>query len=129
MQIFCVVYCNHIQTAKIAIETSFSTICEWMKDSGLKINEAMTEVCVFLRGDTATIIISVNGINVRTRTEINVLGVLFDSKLQWANHVQNAITHANGTLNPIKLLRKFFPKCELCRVRTILQLKSKLYQL
>ena len=76
-----------------------------MKDSGLKINEAMTEVCVFLRGDTATIIISVNGINVRTRTEINVLGVLFDSKLKWGPQVQRTLQKAHKALNAIRLIR------------------------
>ena len=49
----------------------------------LKINEAKTEACIFSRADIAAIDISVNGVHVRIRNVINVLGVLFDSKLRW----------------------------------------------
>ncbi len=46
----------------------------------------------------------------------NVLGVLFDSKLQWTNHVAKSITKANRRLKVYKLLRKFFITKELIKL-------------
>ena len=37
---------NNVQTGKIAIQSSLSTICKWMKDSGLRINESKTEALI-----------------------------------------------------------------------------------
>ena len=62
-----------------------------MKSSGLKINESKTELCLFSRNDVAAMVMSVNGVDVSTKPEINVLGVLFDSKLQWGPQVQKTI--------------------------------------
>ena len=89
-----------------------------MKDSGLKINEAKTEACVFSRTDTATINISVNGVDVRTKTEINVLGILFDSKLKWGPQVKQALQKANRALNAIKLIKNYFELAELVQLIT-----------
>ena len=109
---------NDIQTAKIAIESSLSTICKWMKDSGLRINESKTEACVFSRADTATITISVNNTNVRTKTEMNVLGILFDSKLKWGPQVQRALQKADKALNALRLIRRYFVQEELIQLIT-----------
>ena len=40
--------------------------------------------------------------------EMNVLGVIFDSKLNWASHVSKQINKANQALQAIKLIKKFF---------------------
>ena len=105
-------------TAKTQIELSLTNIRHWMKDSGLKINEAKTEACVFSRTDTATINISVNGVDVRTKTEINVLGILFDSKLKWGPQVKQALQKANRALNAIKLIKNYFELAELVQLIT-----------
>ena len=67
---FTIAVAKNKMTAKTQIELSLTNISHWMKDSGLKINEAKTEACVFSRTDTAIINISVNGVDVRTKTEI-----------------------------------------------------------
>ena len=35
----------------------------------------------------------------------NVLGVSFDTKLQWENQVANALNRAQGAINAIKLMQ------------------------
>ena len=47
-----------------------------------------------------------------------MLGVLFDSRLQWSNHISKTILKANKALNAIKLIRKFFNKNELLPMLT-----------
>ena len=49
---------------------------------------------------------------------MNVLGVLFDSKLNWSDQVSSAILKANKSLNAIKLIRKFFSTPELLQLVT-----------
>ena len=44
---------------------------------------------------------------------MGMLGVLFDSKLQWVQHVAVAIRKANNALNAIKLIKKYGKKEEL----------------
>ena len=47
-----------------------------------------------------------------------MLGVIFDSKLKWENHVISAIKKANKSLNAIKLIQKFFNTKELLALTT-----------
>ena len=44
--------------------------------------------------------------------------VIFDSKLQWADHLAHAITRSMRTLNAIKLIWKFFNQSELLMLVT-----------
>ena len=40
-----------------------------------------------------------NGINLTSNRTINILGVTFDSKLNWADHISNAIKRSMKALN------------------------------
>ena len=81
-------------------EKKLRLISKWLKDSGLKINENKTELCLFHRNDHAPITISINGIIVKSKSSINVLGVQFDSKLSWNDQVNKAINKAKITRGP-----------------------------
>ena len=64
---------------------------KWLKDSGMKVNETKTEICVFHRLDPPQITITINNCHVKSINSMNVLGVQFDSKLCWSNHVSKCI--------------------------------------
>ena len=51
-------------------------------------------------------------------SQLDVLGVLFDSKLNWQPQVSNSITKAKKTLHAIKLIRKYFTRKELNQLIT-----------
>ena len=89
-----------------------------MKSSGLKINESKTELCLFSRNDVAAMVMSVNGVDVSTKSEINVLGVLFHSKLQWGPQVQKTLTKAIKALNAIRMIRNYFDQEDLLQLIT-----------
>ena len=55
-------------------------------------------------------IIIIEGSEITSKTTMGVLGVLFDSKLQWIQHVALAIKKANNALSAIKLVKKYFNK-------------------
>ena len=65
---------------------------------------------------------------------MNVLGVAFDSKLNWQIQVQSAITKAKTSLNAVKLISKHFKKHEILQILTsnyysILYYNSKIWHL
>ena len=54
---------------------------------------------------------------VKSKKSINVLGVTFDSKLNWSHHISNCINKAKKALFALRLLKKFFNPLEM---RTLL---------
>ena len=90
------------------MERNLEMIIKWLRDSGLQVNEDKTEVCLFHRNDQPTTTIRILGNSVKTKREMNVLGVLFDSKLSWGPHVAQAICKANKSLYAIRTIKKFF---------------------
>ena len=83
-------------------------ITKWLKDSGLVVNEGKTELCLFHKNDKPPITIRVSNTLVTSKKQINVLGVLFDSKLNWNSHVAQAISKAKKSLFALRLLKRHF---------------------
>jgi hypothetical protein len=63
----------------------------WLTNSGLKVNIEKTEIVIFYRTDTATTSIKLNKVEVHTKKQMSVLGVIFDSKLEWSFQVGNLV--------------------------------------
>ena len=93
-------------------------ITTWLVGSGLKVNPAKTEICLFHKSDTTPIIIETPTSQITSKQTINVLGVIFDTKLQWSPQVANSIKKANSALNAIRLIKKFFNFTELLQLLT-----------
>ena len=49
---------------------------------------------------------------------MNILGVIFDSKLQWSDPISHSIKRSMKALNAMRLIRKFFTKRELLSLIT-----------
>ena len=62
--------------------------------------------------------VNVNNKFIISKKVINVLGVTFDSKLQWGNHVASTSNKALKALNAIRIIKKFFNKKELLQLIT-----------
>ena len=106
------------QTAITLMENKLGIITKWLKDSGLKVNEDKTELIHFYRKDTPPVMISVNNTHVLSKDSINVLGIIFDSKLTWAKHISCQIGKANRALHAIRLIKKYFNQDELLSLLT-----------
>ena len=99
-------------------EEKLKHITKWFKDSGLKINEEKTELCLFHRNDHAPITISLNGVTLKSKPSINVLGVKFDCKLSWNDQINMTINKAKKNLHAINLIKKHFNATELKQLLT-----------
>ena len=83
-----------------------------------KVNKAKTEVCLFSRRDVAQQTVLIAGTAVLTSKTINVVGLVFDSKLSWGPQVTNAISKSSKALNAIRLISRYFNKKELIQLIT-----------
>ena len=70
-------------------------------------NESKTSLCVFYKHDCTPLVIKLNGKFIISQTTMNVLGVIFDTKLQWAPQVADCVSRSLNALNVIKLIKKF----------------------
>ena len=100
------------------MQNKLETMSLWLTESGLKVNESKTELCLFYKKDTPPVEITLNNISVRSNDTMNVLGVCFDSKLSWAKQISNTISKANTALHAIKLIKKHFSTPEILQLLT-----------
>ena len=107
-----------INTLKSSLEESLNVISNWFNASGLRVNDNKTEVCIFSGKDMACIDLNINGQVIQSKKEINVLGIIFDSKLEWGPQVANPITKSTRALNAISLIRNYFNQEELLKLIT-----------
>ena len=114
-----IIRCNKILVNLIIdMQKSLEAITKWLRKSGLKVNDSKTEVCLFYRKDHLPIDIMFNNVTVKSKKSINVLGVTFDSKMQWSDQVCNAIKKAKKAQHAIMLLKNYFNKVELNQLLT-----------
>jgi hypothetical protein len=100
---------NKYMTALISnMEKDLEIMTKWLKDSGLKVNESKTELCLFHQKDCPKITIRLNLRTVSSNASMNVLGITFDSKLQWSQQVANVVKKFAKALHAIRLIRQFF---------------------
>ena len=106
---------------KIALEElgrRLEKIIKWLKDSGLKVNESKTELCIFHRKNNTEGTLTVDNIVVTSKNEMNVLGLTFDSRLSWAPQVSRAIKSANTSLQAVRMIKKYFTTLEITQLLT-----------
>ena len=59
-----------------------------------------------------------NDVTIRSTTKINILGVIFDQKLQWSDHISYCISKSNKALVAIRLIKRYFNSKELLQLVT-----------
>ena len=77
------------------------------------------QICAFFyKNDTAPITLTLGIEEIRSNKSMNVLGIMFASKLTWSLQVSSAIMKATKALNAIKLIRRFFTTNEILKLLT-----------
>jgi hypothetical protein len=107
-----------LKTLASNMENSLANISSWYQKSGLVVNSAKTEVCLFYKSDIGAVPIMVGNDRIFTSKQMNVLGVIFDSKLQWNAQVSSCLKKANKSLCALKLIRRYFNTKELMQILT-----------
>ena len=115
---FALVWSDSVPELIIEMQTKLEMVVEWLRKSGLKVNESKTELCLFHRFDQPLVTINLNGMQITSKKAMNVLGICFDSKLQWQEQVALTINKAKSTLHAIKLIKPYFNNRELKQLIT-----------
>ena len=109
-----IIKCNKfLHELIVDMKQCLEMIIKWLKDSGLKVNDSKTEICLFHKSDVRSINITINEVIITSKRTMNVLGITFDSKLQWGPQIENVIIKANKAKHAIMLIRRFFTKNEI----------------
>ena len=109
-----VIKCNkHLNVLLKEIKEALETIIKWLKKSGLKVNEEKTEMCLFYRNDIQPVTIAINTKLITSSNSMNLLGVIFDSKLNRQQQVEMATKKSQKAPQAIKLVRPIMTKMEL----------------
>jgi hypothetical protein len=110
---------NHSMEALIEdMKKAIESITKWLRDSGLSVNKSKTEVCSFHKREMRVFTLIIDGTSIKTQNDMNILGVTFDTRLQWEKQVAGTITRANKALNAIRLIRRYFNTKELLQLLT-----------
>ena len=88
---FIVRWNNCIEELIIDLKRSLEAIIKWLQNSGLKVNESKTEMCLFHRNNLRIITLNLNNIFFTSIPQINVLGIIFYSKLLRMEQISNTI--------------------------------------
>ncbi len=97
----------------VDLKNELEMIVKWLKDSGLQINGAKTEVCLFHHSDQPFVLIEIMNQQIRSKKSMNILGVVLDSKMNWHQQVSNAIKKGNKSLYAIKMIKSYFNPTEI----------------
>ncbi len=62
--------------------------------------------------------IKLDDLTIISKGSINLLGVLFDSKLNWSEQVTKVVMKASKSLNAIKIIIRFFTSSTLLKLMT-----------
>ena len=97
----------------VNMERRLEMITKWLRDSGLIVNDEKTEVCLFYKREHPTVSLTINNKQIRSKNSIIVLGVIFDSRLQWSMQIAQTISKSKKALHAIRLINKYLTKNEV----------------
>ena len=98
---------------------------KWFMDSGLSVNKKKTEVCIFHQNDSKLTEVVLNNEKICVLKNITILGIIFDSKLNWYNQTLHAIEKANKAKQALRM-SGYFSTEEIIKLSTAL-FYSRLY--
>ena len=90
---------------------------EWLKKSGMVLNSSKTEAAYFsARELTNPPKIEVDGVQIITKPQIKVLGMIFDYKMSWDIHIEKLLKEANSRTQAIRHIQPHLTKAECMNV-------------
>ena len=124
--------CSHMACLQAGYNLTYANktriIAIWLKESGLKVNEEKTELCLFYKKDTHPVEIIFNNVIVKSIPYMNVLGVCFESKLTWSMQEKRGDSNCKTKQNKTNLTNNWtigqLDKFQTLWFKSIYNLKS-----
>jgi len=102
---YVIVSCDPGQNLSEVTKETMSKHLKWLEDNGLVCNIEKTEI-MSISQDPVTI--EFGDKKVQSTNTMNVLGLTFDSKLDWGSQISSTISKCSRTLHGLRNIRKFF---------------------
>ena len=112
---------NHHKQKEVLIQNTVegaTSVIEWLESNGMIVNTDKTEICIFHIRDYQQCEIKLSGNSIKVSSSIKVLGVIFDSKLNWSEQVRHAVNKANKAKQGLALIRHYFNQEEMMKLTT-----------
>ena len=106
-----------VNVVQLAVDST-TTIKNWLVSNGMKVNDLKTEICIFHKKEVHQIEAKIDENIIRVLNKIRVLGIIFDSKLNWYEHTKHAMSKANKAKQGLSLIRKYFNQEEMLKLAT-----------
>ena len=91
--------------AEKLVQTYLDSLSNWCNKWKIKLNPSKTQVCLFTNSNTAkNITLNLGRAPLTVSKEIKFLGLTFDSKLTWRNHIQNIRHRMWLRINAVKAI-------------------------
>ena len=106
--------------AIMELETKLKRATDWLTASGMKVNITKTEFTVFHKSLNTAGRIRIGVELIDAKQEMGVLGIVFDSRLEWTKQVDKSILRARQSSQALKRIRNYFSEAEKNKLITSL---------
>ena len=94
------------------LERKLKSAIAWLTGSGMKVNIAKTELTVFHKSLNTAGRIMIGTEWIDTTQEMRVLGIIFDSRLEWTKQVDKSILKARQSSQALRRIKDYFTNSE-----------------
>ena len=94
------------------LETKLKRATDWLTASGMKVNITKTEFTVFHKSLNTAGRIRVGVESIDAKQEMGILGIVFDSRLEWNKQVDKSILRARQSSQALRRIKNYFCEAE-----------------
>jgi hypothetical protein len=118
---------HDIVDLKYKVTSTMKAHVEWLESIGMVVNVNKTEAVLFGKDvSDVSLVLEVKGSSFVTKSNMKVLGVLFDNQLKWHTHVDSVVKKAKRITQGLRVLRRNLGAESFLSILTA-QLYSKIY--
>lgn len=96
---------NSIKPTQTLLQNTLDKLSEWCRHTGFKFSDTKTEFIVLAkRKKKETVSLTINNKQIKEVRHLKILGLIFDQKLNWVDHIKKLKSDCYNRLNVIKIL-------------------------
>ena len=107
-----------LEELKQKLQDSARNLIDWFTKSGLIVNKTKTEILLMMNKESESIMIDLDGEKVKSKSNMKVLGIWFDSKLSWDKQVEEVILKMKKAGSGLRILAKYIPQDKMLQLAT-----------
>lgn len=86
------------------VQESMEYLEEWCDKWGFKVSVAKTKVVLFYKGKKKKVDVKYRGVSLEQETKVKFLGMIFDKRMSWKDHIEYVVSKCKKKVNLLKVL-------------------------